>query len=163
MSPAAPAPSVEKSRRLRGKSGGSTFPAGYCAKESSMRRRSEFRICISPARVEALPFGDASFDAVVCCGSLHLFTDTVAALKEMARVMKLGAVLATFTFTAGEGGLLKYESFRRWSRDRHGLHVFALDDLSRDLTSSGFEDFQPEVVGSVLTFSARKRPSDQAE
>ena len=71
--------------------------------------------------------------------------------------------VATFTFTAGEGGLLKYESFRRWSRDRHGLHVFALDDLSRDLTSSGFEDFQPKVAGSVLTFSARKRPRDRAE
>ena len=115
------------------------------------------------ARVEALPFRDESFDAVICCGSLHLFTDTVTALKEMARVMKPGAVLATFTFTAGEGGLLKYESFRRWNRDRNGLHVFTLDDLSRDLTSSGFEDFQPEVAGSVLTFSARKRPRDCVE
>jgi SAM-dependent methyltransferase len=109
------------------------------------------------ARVEALPFGDASFDAVICCGSLHLFTDTVAALKEMARVMKPGAALAGFTFTPGEGGLLKYESFRRRSRDRHGLHVFALDDLSRDLKSSGFDDFQPKVAGSVVTFSVRKR------
>ena len=109
------------------------------------------------ARVEALPFRDASFDAVICCGSLHLFADTVAALQEMARAMKPGAALAAFTFTAGAGGLLKYEGFRRRSRDRHGLHVFALDDLSRDLTSSGFDDFQPKVVGSVLTFSARKR------
>jgi ubiquinone/menaquinone biosynthesis C-methylase UbiE/uncharacterized protein YbaR (Trm112 family) len=109
------------------------------------------------ARVEALPFSDSSFDAVICCGSLHLFADTVAALKEMARTMKPGAALAAFTFTAGEGGLLKYQAFRRWSRDRHGLHVFTLDDLSRDLTSSGFDDFRPKVAGSVLTFSARKR------
>jgi hypothetical protein len=81
----------------------------------------------------------------------------------MARLMKPGAVLATVSFTAGDDGLLKYERFRRWSRDRHGLHVFALDELSRDLTSSGFEEFQPEVAGSILTFSARKRPSDRAE
>ena len=123
-----------------------------------MRRRSGSRILhFARARVEALPFRDASFDAVICCGSLHLFADTVAALQEMARAMKPGAALAAFTFTAGAGGLLKYEGFRRRSRDRHGLHVFALDDLRRDLTSSGFDDFQPKVVGSVLTFSARKR------
>ena len=115
------------------------------------------------ARVESLPFGDASFDAVICCGSLHLFTDTVAALKEMARVMKPGAVLATFTFTAGQGGLLKYEGFRRRSRDRHGLHVFTLDGLSRDLTTSGFTDFQPQVAGSVVTFSARRCSRDRVE
>lgn len=115
------------------------------------------------ARVEALPFGDESFDAVICCGSLHLFTDTVAALKEMARVMKPGAKLAAFTFTPGDGGLLQYERFRRLSRDRHGLHVFALDDLRRDLASSGFEAFEPEVAGSTLTFSARKRPRDSVE
>ena len=75
--------------------------------------------------------------------------------------MKPGAALATFTFVAGRGGLLRYESFRRRSRDRLGLHVFTLDDLSRDLTSSGFTDFQPKVAGSVVTFSARRAPRDR--
>ena len=115
------------------------------------------------ARVEALPFGDASFDGVICCGSLHLFADTLAALREMARVMKPEAALASFTFTDGDGGLLKYEGFRRWSRRRHGLHVFELDELSRALTASGFENFQPRVAGSVVTFSARKRAFGRAE
>ena len=114
------------------------------------------------ARVEALPFGDAAFDAVVCCGSLHLFADTLVALKEMARVAKPGAPLASFTFTPGTGGLLRFERFRRWSSARHGLHVFALDDLRRDLTSAGFEDFRPEVAGSVLLFSARRRAPDRS-
>ena len=40
------------------------------------------------ARVEALPFEDGLFDATLCCGSLHLFADTVIAFREMARVMK---------------------------------------------------------------------------
>jgi SAM-dependent methyltransferase len=113
------------------------------------------------ARVEALAFGDACFDGVICCGSLHLFADTRAALQEIARVMKPEAVLASFTFTVGDGGLLKYEGFRRWSRDRHGLHVFELDELNRPLRSAGFEDFRPEVA--VVTFSARKRVRDRAE
>jgi SAM-dependent methyltransferase len=62
------------------------------------------------ARVEALPFEDRFFDAAICCGSLHLFADTAAALDEMARVMKPGGILSVFTFTAGDGSL------RIWNR-----------------------------------------------
>ena len=108
------------------------------------------------ARVEALPFEDGLFDATLCCGSLHLFTNTVKALREMARVMKPGAILAVFTFTAGRGGILKFPRVREWSRRDHGLHVFELREVDQFLTASGFQDFKPEVSGSVLTFSAHK-------
>jgi ubiquinone/menaquinone biosynthesis C-methylase UbiE len=110
------------------------------------------------ARVEALPFANEVFDAALCCGSLHLFTDTVIALREMARTMKPGAILAVFTFTAGCGGILKYRRVREWMHKRDGLHVFKLPEVQQDLTTSGFGDFQPTVSGSVLTFSARKKP-----
>lgn len=53
------------------------------------------------ARVECLPFRNGLFDAALCCGSLRLFTDTVIALSEIARVMKPGAILSVFTFTQG--------------------------------------------------------------
>jgi ubiquinone/menaquinone biosynthesis C-methylase UbiE len=109
------------------------------------------------ARVEALPFEENLFDAVVCCGSLHLFADTTVALREMARVMKPAAVLAVFTFVAGHGGVLKFRRVREWSLSNHGLHVFELSEMERYLTASGFKDFQPEVSGSILTFSARKQ------
>jgi len=109
------------------------------------------------ARVEALPFGDAFFEAVLCCGSLHLFSDTVIALREMARVMKPGAILSVFTFAAGTGGVLKFRRLRDWSLRNHGLHVFELSEMQHYLTTSGFEDFHPEISGSILTFSARKR------
>ncbi len=109
------------------------------------------------ARVEALPFEDGVFDATLCCGSLHLFADTVIALREMARVMKPGAILAVFTFTAGRGGVLKFRRVReRYLRD-HGMHVFELPEMERYLTASGFKNFQPEVSGSILTFSARQQ------
>ena len=111
------------------------------------------------ARVEALPFADGFFDATLCCGSLHLFTDTLTALREMARVMKPGAVLAVFTFTAGRGGILRYRQVRARMRRDHGLHVFELPEIEQYLTDSGFEDFQPDVSGSILTFSARKQPA----
>ncbi|MGO9614150.1 MAG: class I SAM-dependent methyltransferase [Dissulfurispiraceae bacterium] len=109
------------------------------------------------ARVEALPFEDSLFDAALCCGSLHLFADTVIALREMARVMKPRAILSVFTFTSGHGGILKYRHMREWHIKNHGLHVFDLSEMERYLTTSGFKDFRPEVSGSILTFSARKQ------
>jgi len=109
------------------------------------------------ARVEALPFECGLFDGTLCCGSLHLFADTVMALREMARVMKPGAILAVFTLTAGRGGILKFRRVREWCRRDQGLHVFDLPEMEQYLTASGFKDLQPEVAGSILTFSARKQ------
>jgi len=76
------------------------------------------------ARVEALPFEGRIFDAALCCGSLHLFADTVIALREMARVTKPAAILSVFTFGVGCRGILKYRSVQESSRRNHGLHVF---------------------------------------
>jgi ubiquinone/menaquinone biosynthesis C-methylase UbiE len=109
------------------------------------------------ARVEALPFEDALFDAILCCGSLHLFADTVTALREMARVMKPAAILSVFTFVAGSGGILKFRPVRDWYRRDHGFHVFNLSAMEQYLAASGFTDFRPKVSGSILTFSARRQ------
>ncbi len=125
--------------------------AAYIAKEGNPH------VHFARARVEALPFESILFDATLCCGSLHLFADTVIALREMARVMKPGAILSVFTFTGGRGGILKYRRVRDWSRREHGLHIFDLTEMEQYLSASGFTDFQPEVSGSILTFSARKR------
>jgi SAM-dependent methyltransferase len=123
--------------------------AAYAAQEGVSER-------FARARVEALPFEDAVFDAVLCCGSLHLFTDTLVALREIARVMKPHAVLSTFTFGAGRGGLLRFRRMREWYRRNHGLHVFDLSELKADLSLAGLSDFRPRLDGSILTFSARK-------
>ena len=125
--------------------------AAYTAKEGIPHMH------FARARVEALPFEDGFFDAALCCGSLHLFADTVIALREMARVMKPAAILSVFTFTAGRAGILRFRRVREWSQRNQGLHVFALPELEQYLAAAGFEDFQPEVSGSTLTFSARKQ------
>jgi SAM-dependent methyltransferase len=125
--------------------------AAYVAKEGVSN------IHFARARVEAIPFEGAFFDAVVCSGSLHLFADTVVALREIARVMKPAAVLSVFTFGAGDGGLLKFARMREWSRRHHGLHVFELVEMERYLSMSGFQQFEPIPSGSILTFTARKQ------
>ena len=45
----------------------------------------------------ALPFGDATFDAVCCFAALHLFADPFAGLDEMRRVLRPGGRIALMT------------------------------------------------------------------
>jgi ubiquinone/menaquinone biosynthesis C-methylase UbiE len=55
-----------------------------------------------PGRAEALPFEDASFDAVVSRSALHHFLEPGVTLREMTRVLKPGGRLVTVDVTASE-------------------------------------------------------------
>jgi ubiquinone/menaquinone biosynthesis C-methylase UbiE len=105
---------------------------------------------LARARVEELPFENAVFDGAICSGSLHLFPDTVLALREIARTMKPGAPLSVQTFVAGKTVINRSLQKQSW------LHTFELGRLQQDLTEAGFEEFQPTLDGIVLTFSAHK-------
>ena len=52
------------------------------------------------APAEALPFADASFDAVACRVAAHHFADVLTAVKEMARVAKHRVVICDNTFVS---------------------------------------------------------------
>ena len=52
------------------------------------------------ADVADLPFADGRFDAVLCQSALFFFPDVLAALREMARVLRPGGVLAVQTYAA---------------------------------------------------------------
>jgi len=56
---------------------------------------------------ERLPFSDAVLDGVTSSLALQLFPDTVAALSEMARVMKTGARLVVLTLAKGDLSVYK--------------------------------------------------------
>jgi hypothetical protein len=71
--------------------------------------------------------------------------------------MKPATILSVFTFGAGQEGILKFRRVREWGRRNQGLHVFELSEMGQCLTAAGFEDFQPEMSGSILTFTARRR------
>ena len=90
-------------------------------------------------------------------GSLHLFADTAAALREISRVVKPGAILSACTFTPGSGGILRFRAVRQWLRRSQGLHVFGLPEMEHCLGASGFEAFRPGVSGSTLTLTARRK------
>ena len=109
------------------------------------------------AKVEALPFQDALFDAALCGGALHLFSNTVLALHEIGRTMKEGAPLAGTTFITGNQGILRFRRIRERLQQKRGVHVFEIPELEQYLVQAGFESFQPQVYGSILVFGARKR------
>ena len=56
------------------------------------------RVRLQAARAEALPFPDASFDAVSFTYLLRYVQDPAATLKELARVLRPGGVLASLDF-----------------------------------------------------------------
>jgi SAM-dependent methyltransferase len=111
------------------------------------------------ATVEGLPFRAGLFDAAICAGSLNHFSDTVLALREIRRTMKAGAPLAVMCFAAGSKGLFKYRSLRERA-EKGGGHIDSVAVLERYVAEAGFGDFRPHAYGSILVFSARKRPAE---
>lgn len=112
-------------------------------------------IVLSRADVETLPFPDRFFEAACCSGALHLFPDTVKALREIARVLELGSPLAVMTFTRRR--FLKYRWVYEHLKKDHGAQIFETDELARLTEKAGFKDFISEIYGSMLLFSAKRK------
>jgi SAM-dependent methyltransferase len=107
-------------------------------------------IQLARTRVEELPFENAVFDGAICGGSLHLFPDTMLALREIARTMKRGAPLAVTTFVAGNSLL------SRLIKRRKSMHVFGLPKLQQFLAEAGFDGFGLKLDGDFIMFSTHK-------
>jgi len=111
------------------------------------------------AAVETLPFQDGLFDAAICAGSLNHFSDVLLVLREINRTMKVRAPLAVMCFALIDSGLIKYKSIRE-RVEKGGGHIYSVADLGRYVVEAGFEDFCPHTYGSILVFSARKKPTE---
>lgn len=61
-------------------------------------------VTVRPGRAESLEFPDASFDGVVACLVLCTITDPVAAIGELARVLKPGGSLRFFEHVRAPSG-----------------------------------------------------------
>jgi len=131
---------------------------------SMMRRGAQYvenehipNVHFARATVEALPFRAGLFDAAICAGSLNHFSDVPLVLREINRTMKAGAPLAVMCFALINSGLIKYKSVRD-RVEKGGGHIYSVADLECIVREAGFEDFCPKTYGSILVFSACKRP-----
>jgi ubiquinone/menaquinone biosynthesis C-methylase UbiE len=107
--------------------------------------------------VENLPFPDHYFDFAIASGSLHLFPDTAAALKEIWRTLKPGARIVGLTFGHGDRGFVRYAWFRERLKQRGTVRLFQLDELEGYFRQAGFEWGEPERMGSGIFFKAQKQ------
>ncbi len=82
-----------------------------------------------------LPFADAFFDVVNCCGALHLFPDPIKALENISRVIKPTGRFTLGTFQKGKGLLHR---LRIKSGKPMGVNSFTSASLKEVLGSLGF-------------------------
>ena len=118
----------------------------------NIKRENISSIQLAQTRVEELPFENAVFDGVICGGSLHLFPNTLLALREISRTMKAGAPLAVTTFVTGNslaGHLAK-------KRKNKIMHTFEVPELQRYLREAGFDGFAWKQDGTFVMFSTRR-------
>ena len=102
-----------------------------------------------------LPFRGEAFQAVNCCGALHLFPDPGYVLKEIHRVLGAGGslTLAAFRHAANPIGRLRADI----RRQLYGLNSFSANDLNSMLTTAGFSRLrQLHAAGLWLIVAATR-------
>jgi ubiquinone/menaquinone biosynthesis C-methylase UbiE/uncharacterized protein YbaR (Trm112 family) len=97
-----------------------------------------------------IPLPDGRFDAVNCCGALHLFPDAGKALREVGRVLKAGGSFTTAAFR--QPGGRKGPEVNSLRRNAFGIHAFSDGEIERLLADAGFES--PRVLHTSMRWLA---------
>lgn len=100
----------------------------------------------------ALPFGDATFDAVCCFAALHLFADPFGGLDEMRRVLRPGGRIALMTSVRRKVTLPPLKPIvERVS----GMRMFEGDEIVRALQERGFANVRQRLAGVIQFVGGR--------
>jgi len=106
------------------------------------------------ASAAALPFRDASFDAVCCFAALYLIEEPYAAIAEIARVLAPRGRVALLSSVAR--GPVPAAVTDALVRPLTGIRIFGRDDLTRALEAEGLVDVHRHVSGLAQFVSARR-------
>jgi ubiquinone/menaquinone biosynthesis C-methylase UbiE len=104
----------------------------------------------------ALPFRDATFDAVCCFAALYLINEPMKALDEIVRVLAPGGRVAVLT--SCNRGPLPTDVVRPALHALTGIRLFGRDEITTALRHHGLEDVHQRVVGFGQFVSARRPP-----
>lgn len=110
-------------------------------------QQSGLNISYSVGAGEAIPFGDANFDAVFCCDVLEHVRDLPKVIAEISRVLKPGGVFCfdtlNRTFVSKIVAIKIWQEWKRWAFMPPNLHVWEMfikpAELKAHLLKSGFE------------------------
>jgi SAM-dependent methyltransferase len=101
----------------------------------------------------ALPFRDASFDAVCCFAALNLFAEPFKALDHMTRVLTPGGRIAIFTSCRSRTGA--FATLESALTARSGLRMFGQDEVVAALRERGFDRVNQRISGLTQFVGAR--------
>lgn len=101
----------------------------------------------------ALPFRDASFDAVCCFAALNLFAQPFAALDHMARVLTPSGRIAIFTSCRSRSAALG--ALESALTARSGLRMFGQEEIVTALRERGFVAVTQRISGLTQFVGAR--------
>jgi ubiquinone/menaquinone biosynthesis C-methylase UbiE len=101
----------------------------------------------------ALPFPDASFDAVCCFAALYFIAEPLKAIDEMVRVLAPGGRIALLASVSR--GPVPAGAVDAIVRPLSGTRIFGRDDLTRALEERGLTAIDRRVAGLAQFVSAR--------
>ncbi len=105
-----------------------------------------------------LPLARDSVDRVNCCGALHLFEDSAAALREVARVLVPGGRVVVAAFRRRSGRLA--EAATRLRRATTGMDAYSTDELAANLAAAGFDEVESLFARGVWQIVTATLPPD---
>ena len=121
---------------------------------AAARRRLAQRgnVTVQPADVTALPFGDASFNAVTSYLMLHHVIAWREALGEIGRVLRPGGVFLGYDLANTRAARLTHRL------DGSPYLLLSPEGLRAGLSETGFENIQvrPSAAGHLMRFGAKR-------
>jgi SAM-dependent methyltransferase len=102
----------------------------------------------------ALPFRDASFDAICCFAALYLIEEPMQALDEIVRVLAPNGRVALLS--SCNRGPLPASATNRAVRRLTGVRIFAREELTDALSDRGLTGIEQQVVGLAQFVTARR-------